>query len=365
MLLPKNIVLALAFLALVTPTSAKTALYGFNSANPYTSEERMLKMDVAPRHILNYREAMRQNINTLSTYGKERNPAFVIIVHEAEDLLDKSHWEYQLEDYQKVRQQKLGVKDDTFLNFKTQMDPHQQGAQHYIKNIDAIALNNLLCDTNSRIGPTALNNLFVLSIDHCQTDAALQQAIISSLEQRIVFYGFIHNQNAFNKIKKQLIIKENPHEIVNITDAKNMQVLIDDSLYKDKATMIEDIANSNYDIIIINPLFHGTDPFSKEEVAAMQLKKIGPKRMIIAQQNISEAKPSDYFWKKDWKIGSPSFLKRKSFVEPQALIAEYWDPAWRAIISKYFKSIVDTGYDGAFLTGVQNYEYFEKQTPLD
>ena len=34
-------------------------------------------------------------------------------------------------------------------------------------------------------------------------------------------------------------------------------------------------------------------------------------------------------------------------------------------MSRYFKGIVDSGYDGAFLTGLENHRYFEQQTPLE
>ena len=42
-----------------------------------------------------------------------------------------------------------------------------------------------------------------------------------------------------------------------------------------------------------------------------------------------------------------------------------WNENWKKVSGLYFKGIVDSGYDGAFLTGLENHVYFEKQTPLE
>ena len=81
--------------------------------------------------------------------------------------------------------------------------------------------------------------------------------------------------------------------------------------------------------------------------------------------NVSEASPSDYFWLKDWKVGLPEWLKRKSFTSKDNVITQFWHPEWKKIISNYFKDIMNEGFDGIFFTGVENYQYFEQQNPLE
>ena len=97
----------------------------------------------------------------------------------------------------------------------------------------------------------------------------------------------------------------------------------------------------------------------------MQYKKNGTKRLLIAQMNVSEANGRDYFWQKDWQVGYPSWLVRLSFVDEDSVIAKYWAVEWQRIIARHFKSIVDSGFDGVFFTGLENHLYFEKQTPLE
>ena len=47
------------------------------------------------------------------------------------------------------------------------------------------------------------------------------------------------------------------------------------------------------------------------------------------------------------------------------IITKYWHPEWKKIISRYFKDIINEGFDGVFFTGIENYKYFEDQTPLE
>ena len=70
-------------------------------------------------------------------------------------------------------------------------------------------------------------------------------------------------------------------------------------------------------------------------------------------------------WRDSWQIDKPPWLARASFTDSDAVITEYWDENWKKVSGLYFKGIVDSGYDGAFLTGLENHVYFEKQTPLE
>ena len=81
--------------------------------------------------------------------------------------------------------------------------------------------------------------------------------------------------------------------------------------------------------------------------------------------NISEADPQMYYWKKSWKRGSPGWLVRPSYVSKDAFIVEYWNPEWRRLLGNHLQGIIRTGFNGIFLTGLQNHAYFEKQLPLE
>ena len=360
-------VLFLAFNANAVP------LYGFNTQNeghPLTHEEQILGIKIPPKTILNYREALRNNINELASFAKKRNKDFIIIVHEGEELLYKSDWEYQLESYNLARKKGINVEDQTFLRNLKSSSPDlapEVGTtpRYYLKNIQALAINNAFCEEHKPINKAIQDQIRIISIDKCENSDAYDEAIQEASGSNVLFYGFIKPDSAFKKIKNQPIIGENVKNIFTINDANNINMLIDDSLYKEKFDMINDIILSNYDVVIIRPFFRGTDAFTKDEINSMKLKKSGPKRLIIALQNITEASDNHFYWNPKWIIGNPSWLRRASFVDNNAVIVEFWNEAWKKIMSKFFKGIVETGYDGAFLTGLQNHRYFENQTPLE
>lgn len=370
MLSPRKLLLTGLIAALAIPASARAGLYGFNEAYPYTQEEKLLNIEVPPRSIMNYRNLMRENVITLSNYGKSRRPGFQIMVHEGQDLLTRSLWEYHLEGYLKARNAGENVEDPAFLINLKQTSPAYEPlvgsrAAEYLKSIDAIAVNNRYCGKIQPSPAIANNNLPLISLDNCANEKNYDAAIAASLQDKTLLYAFIHKDKAFRKIAAQPIINENAENIFNLRSAKNISFLLNDELYADKNDFIEAVRASNYDIVVIEPYFHGTQPFTPEDVNAMQYKKNGTRRQLLARFRVSEAKDTDYYWKSSWKIGSPGWLVRASFVEPHAAITRYWHDDWKNLMSRYFKGIVDSGYDGAFLTGLENHRYFEQQTPLE
>ena len=112
---PRKLTSALLLAALVFPISAHAGLYGFDEAHPYTPEEKLLSIDVPPHSIKNYRDLLRENVIALSNYAKANRPDFQIMVHEGQDLLTRSLWEYHLDGYLKARNNGEDVSDPSFL----------------------------------------------------------------------------------------------------------------------------------------------------------------------------------------------------------------------------------------------------------
>lgn len=350
---------------ILTCSEAKAGLSGFTSANPYTREEEILDVNVAPKHIVNYRNQMRNNVIMLSRYAKGRNADFEIMVHDGRELMKKGLWEYHLDGYNNARKQGFDASDPSFLAKLRDMKPEEEtvgtNAREYMKNIDAVVLNNYFCSKQD-FAPS--DKLKLISIDNCASEEAFDEAIQDSVGRNALMYGFANPQYAFKDTRHQVIINENAVNINSLGEAQNILFLLDSSLYQDRFSYLQDIRNSNFDVVVISPFYKG-EPLTPDEVHSLKFKKNGTLRRVIAAFNISETDDGKYYWKPGWKIGSPSWLKRLSFVDPQGIIVEYWTPEWQKIISNYFKGIVDTGFDGAFLTGLENHQYFEKQTPLE
>lgn len=370
MLLPKNITFGIlsAALLLASASEAGAGLFGFDQTAPYTKEEKMLGMDYLPDSIRNYRADMRNNLLMLIDYAHRQNPNFQILSHEGQDILHKSSWEYALEGYERIRRNNGKAYDPAFL-FDTELshkEPELNTPEYrYLNAINAVVLNNYYCGEGKESRVTTNHSLGHISIEHCADEDALDNAIIRSLLDKKAIYPFTGRKEAFRSLSNQPMINDSARNITEAKEAQNIAFLLDDYNYNTKEELIGDVSNSNYDIIVINPLFQNRQPFSADDVRRMQFKKNGGKRLLIASMNVSEASPQDYFWKKRWRKGNPSWLVRESFVTPGAYITRYWSEEWRQILSRHFKDIVATGYDGIFFTGIENHAYFEYLTPLE
>ena len=348
-------------------TETKANLYGFKSYNPYTKEEQLSDLRYPPLSIDNYREEMRKTILMLINYAKEKKPDFKIIIHNDQQLLNKSLWEYSLDGYNLIRKQS-NAKDDFFLFHDKYVDIEPQRntlAHKYLNMIDAIVLNNIYCGTQ-KINPVAKNhNLDLISVEYCPDINALEEAQINSIIDKRSIYAFTDLENAFKTIGDYEHINDSARNIYQISDAQNILILNDDSLYKSQEEFTNDLSKTNYDIIIIHPLFAHNKRFSDENFRKLKFKKNGTKRLIIAEFNISEANPMEYYWQDNWRIGNPSWLIRPSFSSPNNIITQYWAPEWKKIIAKYFDDLLNEDFDGVFFTGVENYSYFEQRSPLE
>jgi cysteinyl-tRNA synthetase len=75
--------------------------------------------------------------------------------------------------------------------------------------------------------------------------------------------------------------------------------------------------------------------------------------------NIGAAENWRPYWKKDWKINNPVWIKKKYQGYDDEFYVEYWHPAWQKIITgnknSYIRKILDAGFDGAFLDNIEAY----------
>jgi len=167
---PRKLTSALLLAALVFPISAHAGLYGFDEAHPYTPEEKLLSIDVPPHSIKNYRDLLRENVIALSNYAKANRPDFQIMVHEGQDLLTRSLWEYHLDGYLKARNNGEDVSDPSFLLNLKQTSPEFEPlvggrSAEYLKSIDAVVVNNHFCQKFPLNPVIVQNGIKAFSVD--------------------------------------------------------------------------------------------------------------------------------------------------------------------------------------------------------
>jgi cysteinyl-tRNA synthetase len=115
------------------------------------------------------------------------------------------------------------------------------------------------------------------------------------------------------------------------------------------------IAASPYDLVVID-YANDDRPFMAAEVAAMQRKGDGARRLVVAYLSIGEAETYRPYWNKAWKREPPSWLGKENREWRGNYAVRFWDPLWQAIILGYADRIVAAGFDGLYLDKVDEFE---------
>ena len=123
----------------------------------------------------------------------------------------------------------------------------------------------------------------------------------------------------------------------------------------------KNIATSPYDLVVID-YARGEDrnevPLTKTEVAEMQKKPDGSKRLIIAYLSIGETENYRYYWKKEWDKQRPSWMGKENKEWKANYLAKYWEPEWQKIVYDYVDKVLAAGFDGFYFDRVDAYYYF-------
>lgn len=158
----------------------------------------------------------------------------------------------------------------------------------------------------------------------------------------------------------QQVINENSADVTKLSDAKNYLYLISSSNFSTKQDMLNAIAATNFDVVIIDAFF-GDDLWTAAETQQMKTKANGGKRLVISYMSVGSAEKYRYYWKEDWKLHKPRWLKKAYEGYEDEIWVKYWDKEWQDIIygndGSYTKKILDAGFDGTYLDNVEAF-YF-------
>jgi cysteinyl-tRNA synthetase, unknown class len=128
----------------------------------------------------------------------------------------------------------------------------------------------------------------------------------------------------------------------------------------------DQIAACPYDMVVIDYSRDGSDEgaFTREDVARMQAKPDGKRRIVLSYISIGEAETYRYYWQWywGWSFGlvAPSWLGGQNTQWRGNYGVRYWMEDWQNIIFKgpnsYLDRIMNAGFDGAYLDKVDEYE---------
>lgn len=313
----------------------------------------------SPLEVPDYRNALRQTITALGEFARSKNPYFAIVSRSGLGLIVKGEYEVKLEELKRLR---------TPDGLSVPVEPAGTVVRQYAKLIDGVILDGQFCveiPTASAAFVQMLRQtaLTVLSADHCGSVETLPDAYRAARRQGIIPH-LDAGRGPLQDLAAAVPLNESSDNVMTLADGRNFLLLDGNRGAPSKKHWLESLHATNFDIIAIDPFYRDTEPLTPAEVRALKFKKLGARRIVLARMNVTHAFDTKYYWKSDWRAGSPRWLELPILSQPGAFEVQYWNPEWQAILGKTFAGIMDLGFDGVVLEGLDVYKAREAAAPI-
>lgn len=294
-----------------------------------------------------YKDRMRSFVREISQYAKAFDAGFLIIPQNGQELVT-------------VDGNGDGGPSQVYLNA---IDGVGREDLFYGYDNDNTATSSI--DTEymtAFLDLCELNNVEVLTTDYCSDNSKMDDSYLKNeAKNYISFAAPVRELNIIPGYPADPY-NVNGDDINTLSDAKNFLYLINFDQFPDKATLINNLKATDYDLIIID-LFYNNTEFTSADIDQLKTKNRGGKRIVIAYMSIGEAEDYRYYWQLSWSIGSPSWIIDENPNWEGNYVVEYWQTQWQDIIfgndGSYLKKIIDAGFDGVYLDIIDAFEYFE------
>jgi cysteinyl-tRNA synthetase, unknown class len=119
------------------------------------------------------------------------------------------------------------------------------------------------------------------------------------------------------------------------------------------------LAASPLDLVVIEPTIDGATKrdASRDEVAALQLKPGGGRRLVLAYLSIGAAEEYRRYWRSEWRNTPPPWLGAADPDWPRSHAVKYWLHEWQTMVVVRLEELIAAGYDGVFLDRVDAYDW--------
>jgi len=314
-------------------------------------EEGPLILDTGP--LVDFREEMRRFVQNISSYARTIRPDFSVVVENGEGLVIKTD-----------------PADETLI----------MPARSFTRSIDGILAVGVYHGYSAFGAPppdeerlmarlglldrAKRNGLGVYVLDLADDPASVASGQTASSARDFAYHAIPTDtiENAILADHPARPFNESPASVVSLRDIRNFAVIGNSSHYGRQDEYALRMHGTNYDMLVVDP-FHGRRPLSKQAVETLKYKKVGSKRMVLARIDIGIAASYLYYWRNNWQSGSPSWIGAPLHNDPDRYYTSYWRPEWQRIVygdtASYVYAVIDQGYDGIVLAGVDVYEIYE------
>ncbi|SDH08246.1 hypothetical protein [Roseospirillum parvum] len=356
-------------------------------------EDEPLPLDIPRIEIPNYAERLRDMIAVLADYAHNRDPGLLVLTRNGLQLT-----------VQTVREQQLFELKTPPNALPTPDAAPRPGDLHrnYVRRLDGVVIDTLFCDpTNAPPDPEDLKGIItdeepevpvspfrgslvnqdleliaevrglgmgVMVVEQCPDRETANQALRRAADEKMPIHLLIQPGPlvSFASIPPGDPPFLNSDNVEALAEARNLLVLLDGAAWASPREWALAVAETNYDAVIVDPMWRKSRALGADEVLDMKFKRLGARRLLLAQLDVAIADDSRPYWNKDWGIGNPSWLIGRVPGFPGRYYTDFTHPDWQELVGRYFATLLDLGYDGVVLEGVDAaLKRHEIMTPLD
>jgi cysteinyl-tRNA synthetase, unknown class len=296
-----------------------------------------------------YRAEMRKFVENISAVAKKAAPTFLV-----------------------VPQAGIGLATDTGK-------PDGKPDTRYLKAIDGVGQEEVfygIDNKDNRKTPPKQTDFFVkqlglikaagktvLSIDYANKRDLMDDAYAKNAAAG--FVPFVADRRGLNRVPTYPAkpVNENAADVKALKDVKNFLYVIDGSKFKSKEKYLLAMAQTNFDLLVIDPLTEN-EAVTADQLKPLKTKANGGKRLVLCYVSIGQAEDYRFYWKKGWKPGNPAFIGPEDPQWKGNFAVKYWEPAWQSIFvggaDSYLARVQTAGFDGIYLDRVDYFEWFEE-----
>jgi cysteinyl-tRNA synthetase len=295
-----------------------------------------------------FKQDMRDFVQGISVYSKGINPAFLIIPQNGHNLLTNDGEESgsPAVDYLNAID---GVgREDLFYGYENDNEPTPAEDRDYMITFMDIAEEN---------------GVEVLVTDYCWTPSYMDDSYTQNANKGYISFAADHRELDNIPDYPATPFNVNTDNITSLSKAKNFLYILNPGAYNTKTTFLSAVQNTNFDLLIMDLFYEGSEEFTIADINSLKTKLNGGSRLIVAYMSIGEAEDYRYYWNANWKNDPPSWLEGENPNWKGNYKVRYWEKEWQDIIygndESYLKKILDAGFDGVYLDIIDAFEYFE------
>lgn len=199
-----------------------------------------------------------------------------------------------------------------------------------------------------------------LVLDYCREKAETQKSYREDRDCNYV--GWVSARRDLDRIPQDLPNNNNYRACTELAQMRNYLVLLNPEAFASKEAYIAGLAARNYDLLIIDA-YYGDTMLTPQDVARLQYKPGGTRRLVAAYMSVGEAEDYRPYWQEQWQEHPPEWMWTANGDWQGSYRVKYWRKEWQQMLmgssQSYLDGILQAGFDGVFLDVVDVFYAFE------